>query len=64
MKKLFLFLIFGMSAINLAAQSQIDSLQTILRQDGLSDSVRAFLWSELSFEYAGVNPNQGIAYAD
>lgn len=64
MKKFFALLLFVFIAENLRAQSQIDSLLRELSKPALSDSLRAFLLSELSFEFAGVDPQVGLSYAD
>ncbi|WP_297335213.1 histidine kinase [Algoriphagus sp.] len=64
MKKFFALLLFVFRVGNLQAQNQIDSLLKELTQPTLSDSLRAFLHSELAFEFAGVDPHRGLAFAD
>lgn len=64
MKKFFALLLFVFMAGNLRAQSQIDSLLREINKPMLSDSLRAFLHSEIAFEFAGVDPQRGLVYAD
>jgi tetratricopeptide (TPR) repeat protein/two-component sensor histidine kinase len=65
MKRLVLvcFLSFGFTWVGLNAQVK-DSLQNILLETALTDSIRIDVYNELAFELASSQPELGLLYAD
>ena len=64
MFRLTLILFLSLMASPVFGQKLVDSLRSELSRAGLSDSLRADLYNELAFAYAGINPVIGHAYAD
>lgn len=64
MRPILFVLFLGFLSTSTLGQSQIDSLRSELVKPGLHDSTRVDLYNDLSFYYAGVNPEFGLAYSD
>jgi tetratricopeptide (TPR) repeat protein len=65
MKQFLPIILFFASIGSLTAQYDFrDSLKLALLKPGLSDTIKIDLYNELSFSWAGTNPQIGLAYAD
>jgi tetratricopeptide (TPR) repeat protein len=65
MKQFLPIILFFASIGSLSAQEDFrDSLKLALLKPGLSDTIKIDLYNELSFSWAGTNPQIGLVYAD
>ncbi len=64
MKLLFLLLFFINSSVLFAQQKERDSLFSVLRDKDVSESERAAIYAQMSFEFRDTEPIKGIEYGE